>query len=199
MAKELDIEKIYEFIERFDFEELSENNKSFVLKHITNKEYNDIRSTINDTMDLFSKYPKSVKKEKIISFKKIVTYPVEFYKIVAAVLLIICIGFIISKVKTSDQQELLATIDTVFVEKKDIIVIEKTDTVKMIKEKIVYKDLPQKQNLISFNNEVLETVNYKRDCSRDICPDDIRLLSKIKTKGDFSNDSSLTDFIVSMN
>ncbi len=52
------------------------------------------------------------------------------------------------------------------------------------------------QNLITKTNNVIGTESYQRDCSIDICPDDMDLLSKIKTKGDFSKDTSLTDFIV---
>ena len=148
-----------------------------------------MRSTIADTRNLFSKYPEAAKKDRHITFRKIVTYPIELYKIAAFVVFLIGIGFIMSQAKTSDQQELLARIDTV--------IVEITDTLEIIKDRIVYKELPSNQIFIISDINDLETAYSKIDCSTDICPDDLELLGKTNTEGNFSQDSSLSDFIVS--
>jgi hypothetical protein len=199
MKKEQAIDKIYDLIEKFDFEELSESEKSFVLNHISYAEYAKMRSTIVDTNELFSKYPISSHKDKGLSLKKLVVYPVALYKIAIAIILLIGIAFLLSKNQAFNEKELLAKADTVFIEKIDTVVLEKTETLEVIKTKIVYKDLLADQNLINQSENSNVAVNYERDCSKEICPDDITTLSRIKTKGDFSKDTKLTDFIVSMN
>ncbi len=199
MKKEQAMEKIYDLVEQFDFEELSEIDKSFVLKHISYAEYATIRSTISDTNGLFSKNPVSPQKGKGFSLKKLAVYPVELYKIAAAILLILGIAFLISKNQSTSKKELITLIDTVFIEKTDTVVFEKTNTIEVVKTKIVYKDLLADQNLISQSENAIMAEKYQRDCSKEFCPDDMMALSKIKTKGNFSNDSTLTDFIVSLN
>lgn len=199
MKKEQAIEKIYDLIEQFDFEELSESEKSFILEHISYAEYATMRSTIVDTNELFSKYPISGQKGKELSLKKLAVYPVALYKIAVAIILLIGIAFLLSKNQAFNEKELLAKVDTIFVEKVDTVFLEKTETIEIIKTKILYKDLLTDQNLINKSENSNVAVNYDRDCSREICPDDMTALSRIKTKGDFSKDTKLTDFIVSTN
>ncbi len=190
MEKEQDLQKIYDLIELFDFDELQESDKSFIRRHISLDEYNIMRSTLKDTRELFRKFPKPMAQEKHNTFFKISRYPVELYKIVAIVVLLIGFGIILTQARIFEQQELLAMIDTVY--------IEKTDTVEIIKETIVYKDLPANQNLIAPANNTLETTYNKNDCSLEFCPDDMEFFRKTKYKGDFSNDSALADFMVTM-
>jgi hypothetical protein len=199
MKREQAIEKIYELIEQFDIDELSENEKSFVLKHISYAEYLTMRSTIVDTNELFSKFPGSAQKDKGLSLKKLAVYPVALYKIAVAIILLIGIGFLLRKNQLFSEKELLAVADTIYIEKNDTVVLEKTETIEVIKTKIVYKDLLGDQNLINQSETLIAAENYQRDCSREICPDDMIVLSRIQTKGDFSEDSTLTDFIVTMN
>lgn len=199
MKKEHDIEKVYELIEQFDFEELSESERSFVMKYISEKEYNSMRSTIADTNALFSKYPVPGRKDRRFSLKRFLVYPIELYKTAAMIILIIGFGFIISKSLLLDEKEIIAKVDTIFVERIDTVVLEQTETIEVINTKIVYRDLLVDQNLINQSENSIVAQKHNRDCSIEICPEDMIALSRIKTKGNFSNDTSLTDFIVAMN
>ena len=191
MENEQNIEKIYDLIEKFNFDELSGKEKIFVLKYISLEEYNNMRSTITDTKDFFLNYPVKPTKEKASKFKKLVTYPMELYKIAAIVLLLISIGIAFLKVRTSHQQKLLAIVDTVF--------IEKTDTIEIIKRRIVHKDSQVSQTPKSFIYPIPEAVNFDRDCLKEICPDDMGRFVEIKANGNISNDTALRNFIVSLN
>jgi hypothetical protein len=199
MKKEQPVEKVYGLIETFDFNELPESEKAFVLEHISIEDYNNMRSTLMDTKALFLKYPGAEAKEKDSKLKKLATYPVELYKIAATILLLMGIGLMFLKVETSKQSKLLAAVDTIFVEKKDTVVLEKRNTIQIVNEKTVYNDSNINQNSKSYKITITETVDYERDCSREICPADMGRLSKLKTKNDCSGDTLLKDFIVSVN
>ena len=191
MEKKKDLQRIYDLIESYDFKELPESKKSFIRRHILEDEYNIMRSTLKDTRELFRKFPKPMVQEKHNTFFKIARYPVELYKIVAIIVLLIGFGIILTKARTFEQQELLAMIDTVF--------IDKTDTVEIIKEITIYKDLPVDQNFIPATNITMETTNKENDCSTEFCPEDMEAFRRTEYKGDFSNDSALADFMVPMN
>lgn len=190
MEKEKDLQRIYDLIELYDFMELQERDKLFVLRHISEDEYNTMRSTLKDTREFFGKIPEQTAGEKYNTFLKIARYPVELYKIVAILVLLIGCGIFLTKARIFEQQELLARVDTVY--------LEITDTVEIIKETVTYKDLPADQNLIAPANKTLETTYQRNDCSSEFCPDDMESFRSIKYKGDFSNDSALADFIVTL-
>lgn len=48
------LERVYELLEQFDFEQLSAEDKSYVLKNIPEKEYLRLRDAIKVTESLFS-------------------------------------------------------------------------------------------------------------------------------------------------
>lgn len=199
MKKEQAIEKIYDLIEQFDFEELNEREKSIVLEHLSSAEYTSMRSTIADANALFTKYRVPGISVKRLTFKKLALYPVAFYKIAVAIILLMGIAFLLSKNQNASKKDLLARIDTVFIEKTDTVVLNEIETIEIIKTKFVYKDLPAGNNNLSQTENSTLALDNLRDCSIEICPDDMSVLSRIKTKGDFSKDTILTDFIVSLN
>jgi hypothetical protein len=198
MAGKKNIDKIYQLIEQFDFNELPENDKIFILENISIEEYDKIRTTIADTRNLFLKYPESESKKTYGNFIKLLTYKIELYKIAATILLLIGIGFMFSKGRIPNHQG-ISHRDTVIVQKRDTLIKEKIDTIEKIVERIVYKDLHLRQNSKSFYYGTLETVNYKMDCSKEICPYDLARLSQIKTEGNLSKDTALMKFVVSLN
>jgi hypothetical protein len=200
MEKENELARIYDLIEQFDFEDLPENEKSFILQQISIIEYNDMRSTIVDTKRLFSKYPDfEVEKGNFLLLKKTAMIPIELYKVAAAILLFIGIGVAISKFHPVNNKALLAMVDTVYIDRTDTMIIKITDTLELVNEKIVYKDIHTKKNFGDQTNNVILSESLPIDCSKNICPTDISLMSKLKTKGSFSNDTMLKDFIVTLN
>jgi hypothetical protein len=198
MTKEHDIEKIYEFLERSDFNELSEEERSLVLEHITESEYQKMRNTLEDTSLLLSKYPADRNRRLSSGIRKILTYPVELYK-VAAVLIVLTGIVYFSSQSQSTRHELLAAADTVYVVRNDTILIHMIDSVEKIRERIVYRDIPHPNLPDILLEESTVHAGYEPDCSRDICPEDMASLSIQQTKGNLLSDSSLTAFFVSMN
>ncbi|MBN1186934.1 MAG: hypothetical protein JXB49_31950 [Bacteroidales bacterium] len=199
MEKDKHIEKIYELVELYDFDELSEDDRSFVLEHISVEEYSRMRETITETKNLFEKSEITYRKDRSFKVKKIIAYPVELYKIAALLILFFGTGYTISSLNYSHKRKLIAATDTIYTNHVDTFVVEKTDTIEIIKERLVYRDNNLNQNYTTQIGNEAEIINNTRDCSKDICPGDIALLSKRKTTGDFSKDTSLTQFIVAVN
>jgi hypothetical protein len=49
------IERAYELLEKFDFNELSEKDRLYILSVMTENEYGEMRDTIKDTDNFFVK------------------------------------------------------------------------------------------------------------------------------------------------
>lgn len=199
MEKDKNIEEVYSLIERLDFEELSDSEKDIVLSQISREEYTNIRSSIVDTKTLFADFSESSKEGKFTKIKQFILFPVELYKVAAVILLLFGMTFYLSRVHLLEEKELIAFVDTVYLTKLDTFFIERIDTIEFVKEKVIEKDIFVNQTITSQTNNSIKTANHQIDCDIDICPDDMVLLSKIKTKGNISQDTSIIDFIVSIN
>jgi hypothetical protein len=194
MKAKKEFEKIYDLMEMFDFDDLTDNEKELVRQTLSEEEYNTMRSTIKDTRSFFSKpdFPE----EKKSPVKKIISYPVELYKVAAVILLLAGIGFIISRGRIESHDMKLASADTVFIEKTDTIIVAFTDTVERIKEKIIYKDALHTTTSAMSIVSLPESVPGKDDCLKQLCPDEIQRVTGLKGENDLSADKTLTDFIV---
>jgi hypothetical protein len=190
MEKEKDLQKIYDLIEKHDFAELTESQKSFIRRHVTEEEYDSMRSTIKDTRELPGKIPAPLAKGKNSAILTIARYPVELYKMVAVMVLMTGLGILLTKTRTNEQPELLAMTDTVY--------IDHTDTVEIIKETIVFKNVPVDQGMVAPAVSALETAYPENNCSFEFCPDDMEAFRRTRYRGDFSNDSALADFMVTI-
>ncbi|MBN2892492.1 MAG: hypothetical protein JXL97_11540 [Bacteroidales bacterium] len=199
MSNEKSIEQIYELIELFDYEELTQKQKEFVLLHITRKEYENMRSTIADTKELFAKYPETIKTKGKSSFKKILTFPLELYKVAAIVIILFGIGVLFSKMNSTTNQTNIFSNDTVFMTIIDTLFIEKIDTVEIVKNQIVYKNKEQKTNNFQEDSPIYAEYNYPKINEFNVNPDDIDVINKLKTNGNLSQDSALSDFVVTVN
>lgn len=67
--------------------------------------------------------------------------------------------------------------------KNDTVIIHKTDTVEIIKDKIVYKNSSQDDFQINPNNILVDKINFAEPKLK---PDDINSLCEIKTNGNIS-------------
>lgn len=200
MSNKANLEKIYDLIEKYSFDELNEQQKELVINNITKKEYQDMRSTIDDTQKFFAKYPENVIKEKKKTLKQILAFPIEFYKVAASLLILLAIGFLYTHSLSKGNLENKKQIDTVFVSIIDTLMIKTTDTVEIIKEKTVYKNQEIVQNTTNTKNETRYVSNNYSSISKNaISVDDLKDFDKIKTKGDISQDSALSEFVVAMN
>jgi len=199
VEKEQYLEKLYELIETCDYEKLSEKEQLFVLNYITAEEYKSMRATLSDTKSLLSKYPEIPSIEKSSVIRRIITYPVELYKIAVIIIICISIALIIAQLRTSNRSDYFVKGDTTFIERTDTILLEKINTIEVVKERLVYNPSSEKQNQISKENIIAEPKTSKIDCAKEFCPDDIEIISELKSKNNFSKDRLLTNFIVSMN
>ena len=199
MSNEQNIEQIYDLLEQFDFEQLTESQKKLVLTEMTCEEYQAMRSTIAGTKSFFDKHTTKVSDTKHFNFKKILIFPIQFYKVAAAVLILINLSFMLGRLSNTTSQNLIAKADTIFVEKIDTIFAIQRDTLRIIKQ--VSSKIPLQlisQNINVGNHIELENEKPRFDCSQVICPEDIETINGHKSENNFSNDSILKEFIVSL-
>ena len=117
MKQNKNIEKIYDLAEKFDFNELSESDKRIILKEISEEEFAGIRLTIVNTDELYSKMDLPVKADKKSGIKKIIYYPVEFYKVAATLLVLVGLGYVFSDLHKTVEKEYITETDTLIIEK----------------------------------------------------------------------------------
>lgn len=199
MENEKGLERIYEFIENYNFDELSEFEKEIVFRHISEDEYTNMRITITDTKNLFEKLPIESGQSQKNKLGTLFRHPVELYKVAASIVLLVGIGFVLTKAISTQDSGLISMVDTVYVKQIDTLIIEKWDTMEVVKEKVVYREKPEKETKSAYIKITLEETNTTTDCSKNLCPDDIATINKVKANGSISRDTVLSDFIVSIN
>lgn len=192
------IEKVYELIEKLNFNELSKDERDFVLNHISEKEYNDIRSTLGDTQHYFANYPEETQMRKTYSLKNILSYRIEIYKIAAALLVLLGIGLLLSKSFTPLPSNIIASVDTVYIDHTDTIYIETHDTIKIVREKIIYRDMEKVSQTDHLASNESTAIEKSLECTRKICPDDLDQINNLSGRNDFSQDKDLTEFMVAL-
>lgn len=197
METDKGLERVYELIESFDFNGLTEFEKSIVLSYISEKEFTDMRNTISDTKDLFDKLPLETSNENT-GLKRIIKYPIQLYKVAAVILLIVVLGIAVLNSVPKDEKGRFAQVDTVYVDRFDTIIVEKINTVEVVKEKLVYRENSVQTNQESVDIELASNNSQNTDCEIDLCPEDIEKFRTIKSSGSILQDSALSDFIVSI-
>ena len=207
MKANQNMERIYELIEQFDFSELSETDKAYILTLISETEYNNMRNTLKDTENYFvqasepilndperkSIADQSKDENRII---KLLKQPVQLYKVAASIVLILGIYSLIHYSNQQQKNDLLAVHDTIVIHKTDTVYSKLVDTIRIIKEKIVY--VPQKQDLLA-SNKILTDSKSVSDCNKEICPADLDKIKALALNNNVSNDSLLKTFVVALN
>jgi hypothetical protein len=149
MKANQDMERIYELLEVYDFNDLPENDRTFVLSFMTADEYINQRDTLKDSEILFSgaeglELSPSVfdslpilkqGENRIIRFLK---KPVQLYKVAAAIILLTGLFSFIHITNLHEQKNNSLSNDTIYIYKTDTIYSRIVDTVRQIKEKVVY-------------------------------------------------------------
>ncbi|MEA3451459.1 MAG: hypothetical protein U9Q83_06095 [Bacteroidota bacterium] len=200
MSKEANLAKIYDLIEKYKFDELNDKQKELVIANITEKEYEDMRSTIVVTESLFAKYPETTTKNKKKTFATIFLYQLELYKVAAIIILFIGFNFLYNQLTFDNKLDNKAQIDTVFVSIIDTLIIKTNDTVKVVEEKTFYRNQDVAINIDTMNNDEIYSSNYNSTTPKpNFSINDLDALEKIKTKGDISQDSALSDFVIAIN
>jgi len=196
--------RVYELLEQFDWNELSEQDKSYILALMSDIEYIDMRNTLKETKNLFgheaeptfndSFHTASInnnREENI--FIKLLKQPIQLYKVVASVAFIIGIYSVIYYFNPQKKNDLSAFSDTILIHKTDTVYSRVIDTVRIIKEKIVY--IPQMKSMDS-PMKLMSNSKNEYDCKIDICPNDIDEIKELAYNNNASGDTLLNDFIV---
>ncbi len=199
MKKEQNTVRLYDLVESYEFIELTEKDKEFVLGMISEEDYNKMRLTIGDVRRLVVEplmVEETFKKSRILGILK---YPVEFYKIAVAAILIIALGFMASTIISPSANEFVAQADTVFVYKTDTITLLPKEfaenKIKRIGSAVMDfghepKVLPERSG-----RKIIPDAPYVQDLG----PEDMTRLVNYSLKNNASYDSSLKEFVVSLN
>lgn len=203
MSENIGLEKVYEFVENFDFQDLSEQQKSIVLDVITESEYIAIRATIIKTSFYFEheKEPMLIKSSVIsVGYRngivKFIKQPVPLYKIAAAIALFFGLYSGFKLVKGFDSKMFVSQSNNPVIFKTDTVLVTLIDTLEIIKERIVYVERKETPKTIA---EPIAQSTFSIDCDKEICTKDIDRLKDLTCNNKISNDSLLKRFLNSMN
>lgn len=199
METNQNIERVYELLEQFDFNELSEQDKLFVLSEMTEIEYGKMRSTIKDTQSFFVSdiepiYDNSRKPKSLLL--RILTQPIQLYKVAASIVILMGIYSAIHYFNIPDKSQLLTSTDKIYIHKTDTIYSKMVDTITIIKEKIIY--LP-KESVVEKPIKLLSNSNNVYNCNKEICPNDIDRIRELAYNDNASKDTLLREIIAIAN
>jgi len=202
MKPENIMDRAYELLEEYDFSELSQEDKIYILSVMKENEYNSMRETIVDTKNLFTADTDSVIFERTSfnqkphhtrknSFVKLITYPVPLYKIAAMLVVLLGIYFLSKTVSTPATNSLVSHLDTLVIFKKDTIFMTKIDTIRLLEKQVVY--LPQKRIEKEKRNKSLANLR-QNNCNTEVCPENVERLLAMDMNGNAIGDTILKDF-----
>ena len=199
METNRNIERVYELLEQFDFKELSEQDKLFVLSEMTAIEYGKMRSTIKDTQFFFANdiepnYDNSRKPKSLLLH--ILKQPIQLYKVAASIIILFGIFSAIQYFNHPAKSDLLTFNDKTYIVKTDTVYSKMVDTITIIKERITY--IP-KENELSTNERLASNSKIEYDCSKEICPNDIDNIKELAYNDNASKDTLLRNIIALAN
>jgi hypothetical protein len=191
------LERLYELLEQFDFNELSEKDRTYVLSNMSEKEYINMRSTIKDTETFFSNSSEPHINVSLLSsiihtnhkpniLINILNRPVKFYQLAASIVLILAIYTIKQYSNFPDKNSALPLHDTIFIQKTDSIYPKLADTVKSIKEKIIYISREKDTNTLV---KLLSTTAYVFDSSKVVFTKTTNSIKELTFIKDVSSDT----------
>lgn len=191
------VERVFELLEQFDFNELCEQDKIYVLSVITEKEYNNMRGTINDVGTFFNNsedvnlnssiYKSLINKNKHVNILlKLLKQPIQLYKVAASVIVLIGLYSLIHFTNLKEKSSPISSNDTIFIYNTDTIYSKFVDTVRLIKEKIVF--ISREQDLLT-PDKLLSNAKYEYDHNKEICPNDIDKIIELGFNNNVSNDT----------
>jgi len=201
MKTNQNMERVYELLEQFNFNELSERDKIYILSVMPETEYINMRDTIKETEGFFTNAAelnlsdslyKSLmnKSRKGNILLKLLKQSVQLYKVAASVLIILGIYSVIHYSNLHEKNSTLALNDTIYIHKTDTIYSKLIDTVRIIKEKIVY--IPREKVRVA-PVKLLSNSKNEYDCNKEICPDDIDKIKGLAFNNNISRDTLFKD------
>lgn len=182
--------EIYDLIEQFDFDQLTEQQKSKVMEQVSEEEYRSMRETIVATNAFFENSPlnteipplRSDSKIRVLAHKSI-----PLYQVAASVAVIIGLfGFFVLQQPTTNEK-IVAIHDTVTRHTRDTVYRTIVDTIHHIKEQIVYVSMPQPTIALSDN--------YHTNCDVALCATDIDKFGQTGSNGAIAHDSMWKNYV----
>jgi hypothetical protein len=202
-TKNIEIEKAYDLLEQFEFIELSEAEKLYILSVMTESQYNEMRKTISNIKVILDRdiepvlsapnIPQFTTKSKFLRFIK---YPVQLYQVAASIAIILSTYFIIQKTNHNSINKVLASNDTVFVRQTDTIYTPVYGT-GSIKE--IATPSHQNKSQRADKNELISDTAPALDCRRELCPNEVGNITILNNTNSIANDSALKGILLSLN
>lgn len=193
MSSDKKTNRVFELAEQFEFRELLNMDKKYILSVMTEEEYSDLRNTIHSLPNCFMReiepitnIPSIDYKHKKNKFTKFILYPLQLYKVAA----IFIIAFFLFNINQQNHEnlnsELLTQNDTVFINKKDTIAQIVHDTVWVVNTKNSTPRINRTENLRNQNiyNEY------------DLSPDNVEKIMSMTNNNSLANDSILKSILV---
>jgi len=196
MSSDKKTNRVFELAEQFEFRELLNMDKKYILSVMTEEEYSGLRNTIHSLPNCFMReiepitnIPPIDYKHKKNKFTKFILYPLQLYK-VAAIIIIAYFLFNINQHNNENlNSELLTQNDTVFINKKDTITQIIHDTVWVAEPK----------NSIPRINRTENVINQAIFNEYDLSPDNVEKFMSMTNSNSLANDSILKSILVLLN
>jgi hypothetical protein len=199
-------EIIYQLIEQFDFNELSAEDKLFVLSHLSESEYQNMRETIKDSKKYFTDNPEMMPDASIYKsltradkHKNVVVrtlnYSMQLYKVAVTILIILGITFLLFYKSNPGLYKQMLVHDTIYINKTDTVYSLLRDTIQIVKT--LFVNIPQKSGTAQ-GRKLLAGNTVKNDCSKEICPSDVDRITHMVSSNNIAQDTFLSDFVVAI-
>lgn len=199
MSSDKKTNRVFELAEQFEFRELLNIDKKYILSVMTEEEYNDLRNTIYSMPNYFMRdiepitnIPTIGYKHKKNRFTKFILYPLQLYKVAA----IIIIAFFLFNINQHNNENLNSELLT----QNDTVLINKIDTITQIIHDTVW--VAETENSIPRTNGTDRTENVKNQTiynEYDLSPDNVEKIMSMTNNNSLANDSILKSILVLLN
>jgi hypothetical protein len=197
------IEKVYDLVEQFEFSELSEPDKLYILSFMTENEYNDMRAVLKGITKVFKnnaepdfKTHQSPGKEKS-KLLRFIHYPVQLYQVASCIVILFGLYFLFQNaIQHKEGKSLSSITDTSVIYKADTILARVYDTIRIGTTKVTYSK--NEHNKME-TKELTANSQINYDCNHELCPGEVERIKDLTLRNNITNDSILKDFLVTLN
>ncbi len=205
---------IYSWIEKLDFKDLTQQQKTFVENSLSQQEYEKMRHAYLQSVSYFKKDKSGMPKiggfkdiSKKITPKKEIAHFLQrsipiYQAAAAAILLLLIASFLTYTLFVPNQTNYIQLTDTVYIKQKDTVhVVEKIkipEKKNITKSKNTYKTV-EKKTPTQKNKLQNQKINYVNHELVNISPEDIEKIGNQNKGTSLAEDSMLNEYIISVN
>lgn len=198
-----DVEKAYELLEQYDFSELTQENKLFILSVMSENQYTEMRAAIYKVNNLTKPdieariyMSQNLNQKESNKISKFLNYPVQIYKIAASIAILTAGYLLIQKSNQNSTDKLISNNKTITVHVTDTVYRQVYDTVKIVENKVLAIDSGTN---LKDKNELTDRSEEDINCDKELCPNDVAKIISLNNKNNISSDSSLNGILISLN